>query len=216
MIYLYAITTAGAVAPDCRGLDDAPLVVARSSEVAGLYTAHERLECRPQPDALWRHEQVIEAAMEAGPALPARFGTTFEDEAALRAALEHDAPRLAEQLERLQGCVELAVRVAVPGSPAPASANGRAYVEAKLARLRRHEAIAEQTLAPLSELAMRARTDEGRAGTEEICASYLVGRDWVERFAQQVSVLAAQHPDLALSCTGPWPPYSFVELEVAG
>ena len=215
MIYLYAITRPGPVVPECQGLDDAPLAVARSSVVAGLYSSHERLECRPQPEALWRHEQVIEAAMDAGPALPARFGTTFADEHALHAALEREAARLAEQLGRLQGCVELAVRVAVPDSPEPVPANGRAYVEAKLSRLHRHEAIAAQTLAPLTELAMRARTDEGRAEREEICASYLVRRDWVERFAEQVGMLAAQNPDLALSCTGPWPPYSFVELEAA-
>jgi Gas vesicle synthesis protein GvpL/GvpF len=215
MIYLYGITKPDACVPQCGGLDDAPLAVARSSALGGLYSTHEHLDPRPQPEALWRHEKVIEAAMETGPALPARFGTTFADEPALCAALEHDAPRLAGQLERLQGCVELAVRVTLPDSAEPVPATGRAYLETKLARLRRHETIAQQTLAPLTELAMRTRTDQGRAETEEICASYLVRRDRVPRFAEQVSALAAEHPDLALSCTGPWPPYSFVELEDA-
>ena len=50
---------------------------------------------------------------------------------------------------------------------------------------------------------------------EVVCASYLVPTDGVERFAEQVRTVADRHPELWLSCTGPWPPYSFVELQVA-
>jgi hypothetical protein len=62
---------------------------------------------------------------------------------------------------------------------------------------------------------VHARTEEGRSQGEVVCASYLVPSDGVERFAEQVRVVADRHPELWLSCTGPWPPYSFVELEVA-
>lgn len=215
MIYLYAITDLGARVPEVVGLDDAPLQLARGSAVAAIYSGHDRLDPSPQPETLWRHEQVVEAAMEAGPALPARFGTTFSDEQALGGALERDAPRLREQLERLRGCVELAVRVGLPEAPETHPANGRAYVEAKLAQQHRYEGVARDALAPLGELAMSARTQPSRSGGEEVCASYLIPRASVDRFVEEVRALVTEQPDLALSLTGPWPPYSFVELEPA-
>ena len=42
-------------------------------------------------------------------------------------------------------------------------------------------------------------------------ASYLVPEPELDRFKRVVSRLAADHPELAIVCTGPWPPYSFVD-----
>ena len=42
MIYLYAIAEPDAVAPDQPGLEDEPVRLLRTSELAGLYSEHER------------------------------------------------------------------------------------------------------------------------------------------------------------------------------
>jgi hypothetical protein len=153
--------------------------------------------------------------MKGGPALPVRFGTTFTDEHALLAELERHGEALRAQLERLRGCVELAVRVGLATADDSVVQDGRSYVETKLTRRHVQQEIVQETLAPLAEFAVHARTEEGRSQGEVVCASYLVPSDGVERFAEQVRVVADRHPELWLSCTGPWPPYSFVELEVA-
>ena len=44
-----------------------------------------------------------------------------------------------------------------------------------------------------------------------LSASYLVDRDSVEEFRAAVAALDDEHADVTLVCTGPWPPYSFVE-----
>jgi hypothetical protein len=41
--------------------------------------------------------------------------------------------------------------------------------------------------------------------------AYLVDRDDVEAFVALVRRLQDEHEDLALVCTGPWPPFSFAE-----
>lgn len=215
MIYLYAITEPSIALPLWTGLDGAPLRLAQASEVAGIYSAHERIEPQPEPGTLWRHEQVVEAAMRTAPTLPVRFGTTFADDHALVAVLEREGERIHDQLRRMLGCVELAVRVGLAEGPAPAPRDGRGYVEAKLARRRRQQAVARETLAPLRELAVLARAQESRSADDELCASYLVRSHAVEEFAEQVRLLADQNPELWVSCTGPWPPYSFAELEEA-
>ncbi|HLY49979.1 MAG TPA: GvpL/GvpF family gas vesicle protein [Solirubrobacteraceae bacterium] len=213
MIYLYAVTEPTSVVPDAPGLEDRPLQSLGVEELGALYSEHDRKGFDPVPDALWRHDQVVEAAMRLGPVLPARFGTAFADESALKARLVDERPRLRRVLENVRGCVELAVRVSFPEESAPASPSGQAYLEAKLARHRLRQTVAERTLVPLAEHAVRAHTAGISSVTGTLTASYLVREPEVERFAGQVSELARRHHELSLSCTGPWPPYSFVEEE---
>lgn len=213
MIYLYAITERSAGVPGATGFDDAPLEMARSAHVAALYSTHQAVDPRPRADALLRHEQVVEHAMRQGAILPARFGTTFDSDEALRAAVDLAGDHLRRQLELVRGCVELAVRVGLPARQAAAPPDGRGYLEAKLADHRELEAISREALAPLANLAVRARRDERRSDGNVLRASYLVAEDMVERFADEVRLLADRLPDVWLSCTGPWPPYTFVNLE---
>ena len=60
-------------------------------------------------------------------------------------------------------------------------------------------------------LAALARDSRERAGDEPLRAAYLVGHDDVEGFVARVRELQDEHPELAILCTGPWPPYSFAE-----
>lgn len=215
MIYLYAITGADADMPPGSGLGDEPLRRLSRRGLAALYSAHEQAGPRPDPEALWRHDQVIEAAMERGPVLPVRFGTTLADVDALTQVLEGEAHRFLGQLERVRGCVELAVRVGLPPSELPAPISGRDYMQLRLNDRRAREDAADRTLMPLAELAMSTRRPPEAAGGETLKASYLVREHEVERFADQVRKLQDRHLELSLSCTGPWPPYSFVDEEPA-
>jgi hypothetical protein len=50
-----------------------------------------------------------------------------------------------------------------------------------------------------------------QSGWELLRAAYLVDRDAVGGFTARVDALQREHPELAVLCTGPWPPYSFAE-----
>jgi Gas vesicle synthesis protein GvpL/GvpF. len=43
--------------------------------------------------------------------------------------------------------------------------------------------------------------------------TYLVGNDSIDEFAARVDSLAAEHPDVRVELTGPWPAYSFAGVE---
>jgi hypothetical protein len=138
--------------------------------------------------------------------LPFRFGTMLPDRGAAETLLMRERDRFLRRLAELRGRVELAVRVAMPESDDTAPADGAAYLAARARERNAHDEV----LAPLASLATaRSRRDAGAAHV--ISASYLVALDDVERFASAVRDLQESHPDLALSCTGPWAPYSFVE-----
>jgi hypothetical protein len=207
MIYLYAVTESPPQGFRGLGLDGEPVV---SLDCNGLYLAHsfhgEAFQPPVTPEALWAHEGVVDELLEGGPVLPFRFGTMLPDRVTAEAHVERERQRFGRILAELRGRVELAVRVLVPEDRADEAADdGAGYLAARARALHAHDHV----LAPLESLAAassRRHADAARVTR----ASYLVARDDVERFASAVRELQESHPDLALSCTGPWAPYSFV------
>jgi Gas vesicle synthesis protein GvpL/GvpF len=215
VIYLYALTDPAVPVPASNGIADLPVRALRTAHLAALYSRSPAGELNPDPQSLWRHDQVVEAAMRHGPALPVRFGTTFEDADALGAVLEREGEGLRRQLDRVRGCVELAVRVQLPGAPQPRPESGHDYVSAKLERRFERRRVAERVLAPLAELAVNARTDVEQGDGDVVRASYLVRTEQVESFVSAVRESQRENGNVLLTCTGPWAPYSFAAAEAS-
>ena len=204
MIELYAITDhPGPPLPDV-----APLRVVPIDGLAGVYSTASDAEL--SPEALWRHEEVVEALMADRDLLPVRYGTRLDDEAAVARALEERREELAAALDRVRGAVELSVRAAAPGAPEPAGAGGSDYLRARARAAAGHDRTARVLHEPLSALA-RASVEGTPHPPELFRAAYLVEHDAVERFTEAVGRLQNANQGLSLLCTGPWPPYSFAE-----
>jgi Gas vesicle synthesis protein GvpL/GvpF len=207
MIYLYAVSALAPQGFRGLGLEEAPVV---SLAHAGVHLAHsfhrDDFEPPVTAEALWAHEAIVDELLATGPVVPFRFGTTLPDRAAAEAYLTREAERFKRTLAELQGRVELAVRVVLPEAKREEEpADGTAYLAA---RARTRDALAG-LLAPLEPLAADIKHRDG-GPAEVVRASYLVARDDVDQFAAAVRGLQENHPDVALSCTGPWAPYSFV------
>lgn len=208
MIELYAITdNPGPPLPDVTALELVP--------VDGLAAV-----CAPAGDedisaeALWRHEEVVEALMADRDLLPVRYGTRLEDEHAVARAVEERLGELATALDRVRGAVEVSVRV-LPvgdaGSPVvPDTAGGAEYMRVR-ARAEASQARAAEALQEPLEALARSSTAGRPRPPELFRAAYLVDRDAVEPFTGEVARLQRANPGLGILCTGPWPPYSFAE-----
>lgn len=212
MIYLYAITDAADPVPDVRGHGEAPLFAVAGAD-RGLHALCSRRDeaVEASEAALWRHEEVVEALMASAALLPMRFNTLLEDEAAVRALLAAGTERFRGGLEHVRGRVELGVRVLGPEAPpAPADGSGTAFFGARLAERRRGDEAIAAVRAALAPHAADARRRHHVTRRLLLNAAYLVARDRVEAFTGEVARLEAEHDDLTLMTTGPWPPYSFV------
>jgi hypothetical protein len=166
------------------------------------------------PEALWRHEEVVEALMEDRDLLPVRYGTRLEDESAAARAVAERRQDLAAALDRVRGAVELAVRV-VADEPrpddGPDAGTGAQYLRSKARSAAERETAMRTLHDPLAILARASRRTSPRSPDELLRAAYLVDRPAIDRFTRLVARLQEANPGLRLLCTGPWPPYSFVE-----
>lgn len=214
MIYVYAIAESMEQPPKGPGLDGAAPLLLEREGLTAIYSLHAELDSSLDPRSLWRHEAVVEEAMRAGAVLPARFATTFPDLDDLAAVLVREGPRLREALKRVRGCVELAVRVTLPSAPPVEQRDGHAYLRERREAVRVRES-AMQRLKPLDELAVATTHTAALADSAPLRASYLVRRDDVARFAEEMTRLEREEDQLVFSCTGPWAPYSFVGEETS-
>jgi hypothetical protein len=162
---------------------------------------------------LWAHEEVVEALMSRRAVLPMRLGTVLADDAAVRELLRSRREELAASLDRVRGAVELAVRAAIDVDPAPPgerATSGTEYLLERLDARRTTEAAVHRVHDPLAGLARESSLRIGVRGEGRFQAAYLVDRDRVGPFKERVEALERERAARSLTCTGPWPPYSFV------
>lgn len=164
------------------------------------------------PEALWHREEIVEALMEDRDLLPVRYGTRFDDEDTAARAVQRRHDELAAALDRVRGAVELSVRVVDAEEPEQErSSDPTEYLRARASSAGARESALRTLHEPLAALARESVQLPARAPSELLRAAYLVDRDAVMRFAELVGRLQDESPGLRLLCTGPWPPYSFVE-----
>lgn len=170
---------------------------------------------------LWCHEHVIEAVMAQVTVIPLRFGTIVVDLAACRQLLSRHYRQLTARLTLVSDRVEFALRLS-------GESTGEAAIQAKellaplgpgTAYLR---ALAKTSSAwPVAlDAALRGALEPWAvsrvlwpcgAPSSDLRASFLVERPGIEAFRREVAGFQNDRHDLLVSCTGPWPPYSFVD-----
>ncbi|HEY2335223.1 MAG TPA: GvpL/GvpF family gas vesicle protein [Solirubrobacterales bacterium] len=218
VLYVYAVTGSfpGSLAV-AAGLRGAPLRAIASGPVAAIYSEHG-IAPEPDEELLWSHEQIVEELMEGSTILPMRFGSTVESPEALADWLKERREEFSVSLKRVRGAVELSVRAQLPAAakvdekarPAWRSQPGTAYLLERARRQRRSEDAAARIHRPLAALARRSMPKAGAGDRGAFKAAYLVDEESVEAFGDRVGELNSTLVDTKVSCTGPWPPYSFV------
>jgi len=204
---------------------DQGLRTVTAGSVAALASPWETRGVATEADLLDHHRR-IQAIFERAPCLPARFGSVFADEDALRRKLVDREPILAEQLVRVGHRCELAITCAwrdggatAPVESVPAS-SGRAYLERGRQRARvegaREQRAGEIAARLLAELAIESAFVRHRTCPRPgvaVSMSALVTRDEIDEMSSRVVRLGAELSDVTTVVQGPWPPYTFAVSE---
>jgi hypothetical protein len=235
--YVYGIVPRLAcIPPELTGLDDAPLSTVGWQDLAAVISLIATATLPTLPAYLLRHENVVEALCQSGPALPGRFGTVLADTEAVAQAIAEKYLGLLADLARVGDKAELGLTVLwdapaeqleapseqrVASAPATAGSSvsgaGTRYLEVRLAQYRREAAQQNQARIVIADLkqALDPYLLEQRyrvllTPRLAVRAACLVQPSHVHDVQYAVDQIRQKQPDLRWLLSGPWPPYTFV------
>jgi hypothetical protein len=215
VLYVYAFVPAPASVPEAPGISEAEV---RSQPLDGLdaiVSEHDET-VEASDEAVLAHARVVEAVAATNDAvLPARFGGMHADGDALRHAVA-SRPELRDSLERVRGCVELGLRVFGEATPSSSPSSGADYMRIRLEQRRELDRLSSELHEPLARLSRDSEVNVGATPRLLLTGAYLVEREQLDAFREELAMLQAKHPELGAVCTGPWPPYSFAIADGSG
>jgi hypothetical protein len=175
-----------------------------------------------------KHAGVVSSLLPFTTPLPFRFGT-LATEPQLDSFLASRSEGLRAKQALVRGSVEMSVKIIWD----------REWAEEAVAKADRHEGPGTAFLAEKRReiLGSEARNVEAKriAGwleerladilkdkaiktnsTEKllVTASHLVPREWVEEYRSRLKTLQLERPELYFLASGPWPPYSFANIDL--
>ncbi|WP_016699675.1 GvpL/GvpF family gas vesicle protein [Actinoalloteichus spitiensis] len=239
--YLYGIIRgdhpADLSSHDGVGPDRPPLRVLRDGGLAVVVSEAPR-DLRGKRRDLIAHQRVLDALGEQGAVLPFGFGVVSPDEGTVLGELAGGAAHFSRLLDEVDQMVEINVKVThredvvlrqiLLADPELLRLNERTREGAgHQDRLRLGELVAgaldvrrredaSAVLDVLGPAAHQVSTVPSEVGGPLLNASFLVPRDGMESFHDQVAVAERRFGEwLEIRVVGPLPPYSFVDLRAS-
>jgi hypothetical protein len=175
------------------------------------------------------HAAVVRSLLNRTTPLPFRFGTLVTEQQ-LRSYLSARAPALDDKLAQVRGCVEMSVKIIweisekhppAPPQTDPEQGAGTTFLTEK----RRQILGDERRAAEAAELATWLHQQVGRMVRDErvtlrpaeklvLAAAHLVERAEIVAYREKMLEARQYRPDLRFLLSGPWPPYSFANIDL--
>jgi hypothetical protein len=206
MLMLYAAVPAGAC--------DAPpgdLAVIDSGEAGVVFACCAETPTRERNAVLGFGRAVVQLAQRCT-ILPMRYGTVVSGVPELRKLLAERGTEWRTRLDAVAGHVEMLVRWEASEPLTRGGASGRDYLLARVASTRLGRDRVEGLLGALGQLTADHRLLPSPDSTRLAC---LVPQEVAADFEELLRAHAAATGE-PVSCTGPWPPFSFAQESSGG
>lgn len=172
------------------------------------------------------HDAVVRSVLTETTPLPFRFGAVV-NHAQLRSYLSARREALKTKLDDVRGCLEMSVKIISNSDQTNTDDNsveegpGTRFLREKRRELlggERRAAQAKEVAAWLHEkVAEDVRQEEvSLCPTEKliVAAAHLIERDRIQQYREQVAKARKMRPELHFLVSGPWPPYSFSNIDL--
>lgn len=242
-VYLYAVIRGSEDRKlDVKGINDGEVYMLKQEDLAAVVSDMPEVgKLRPERRHLAAHQRVLTHLVEESDVvLPVSFGTVPESKKAVQELLSRYKDDLTSQLQRVEGKVEMGLRVAleVPNvfeyfvSKNPELKQARDQIfdskteptrEEKIDLGQQFESILSKNREEcvkkvesfMSEYCSEIRQNNCRNEQELARVSCLIEKDRTDVFVDAVSKAAEQfEDDYVFNYNGPVPPYNFVEVRI--
>lgn len=207
------------------GVSGAAVRVLKIGDVSVLVS-----DCEAVPatqENMLAHAAVVRSVSTRTTPMPFRFGT-LATEQQLQSFITSNKIAIANKLAHLRGCVEMDLKTtwqssaSAPSEPDPEAGPGTAFLREKRLKLLGDELPAAER----AELSAFLRTElgslikdekigvlpSGKPGLAKVF--HLVESSKIKEYKEKVQKIREKRPELQLEVSGPWPPYSFANIEL--
>ncbi len=180
------------------GLREEPLIIVQHEDVAAIVSSYPSLNPMINEDEVMQHSEVLKKLSDKTTVIPMAFGAVFRDEETLKSFLEKTHSTIKDCLELIRGKIELGVKV----------------VKKDL----NYDCVGctEEILNSLRSFCIKESKADNFSDRLLLNCSFLVERAKFSRFSNQVAKLEEEYKGLKFIYTGPWPPYSFININIRG
>ena len=213
-----------------RGISGAPVRLLKIDDLAVLVSDTEIDAVTVTRDNALAHAAVVRSILAQTTPLPFRFGTLVTEQQ-LRSYVSTRKSALGNKLAHVRGCVEMSVKIIWQPSGEVKSQAITHHSELKgagatfLAEKRREILGDEQRAASAAEISAWLHEKVNDLTRDEhvtvppserllLAAAHLVERVNIQRYRARVGEARQNRPELHFLTSGPWPPYSFANIEL--
>jgi hypothetical protein len=227
-LYVYCLADAINALPSLSGISGARVDLIKVEDFSLLVSEFKGDAAPPvtRENAL-AHAAVVGSVLNETTPLPFRFGTVPTEEQ-LRSYITSHRDALEPKLAQVRGCVEMSVKIisnpentdleVVDESTQGPGARFLKEKQRELLGSERRGEEAKQIAAWLkSQVEIYVRQEEvGLCPTEKliVAAAHLVSREQVAEYRGRLTEARKTRPELHFLVSGPWPPYTFSNIEL--
>lgn len=171
------------------------------------------------------HAAVVRSVLDRTTPLPFRFGTLVNEEQ-LRSHISARKPALQTRFAHVRDCVEMSVKIIREISKDQAEPSDEITSGTSFLKEKRRELIgSEQKAAEATEISAWLHEQvDGLIRDEQVtvrpseklvlAAAHLVERANLREYKEKMAAARKNRPELHFLFSGPWPPYSFANIEL--
>ncbi|HHT9137332.1 MAG TPA: GvpL/GvpF family gas vesicle protein [Candidatus Wunengus sp. YC60] len=237
--YLYCITKVlHKQLNDMIGLENTTVRTLQYKEIMAVVSEVLLAKIPVSNESVLCHEAVVEAVQREQTVLPMRFSSVFNDDTAALQFLKNHYAVFVSDLERLQGKLEMGIRVILgrenqqlhntikhdqenaikfetcksnPGTTY--LQQRRAYYASQDEGDDRAREIVKTCHAQFEDICVEYKRDTHTSFSQGVSLNYLIHKDSLGEFKNRFNDLKPSLNELQFMCSGPWPPYHFVSSE---
>lgn len=192
--YVYGITNNKDIKLDFKGLNDQPIQKFEINDIAVLFSFYPVLHPMVEEKEVLLHAAILNKIAGKITIVPMAFGTVFKDPEILKRVLIKSYPEAKKTLELIKGKFELGVKV-IKKEGVSGEAN-------------------QEILEELSKLSVKSVMGDKFSERLLLNNSFLVEKNKFTQFSDKVGELEQKYQNLKFIYTGPWPAYSFVNINI--
>jgi hypothetical protein len=209
-----------------RGISGATVRLLQIDELAVLVTDFNADTVAVTRENALDHAAVVRSVLDRTTPLPFRFGTLVTEQQ-LRSYISARKAALQTRFAHVRGCVEMSVKIIrelsdeIKTQVRDEITTGTSFLEER----RREILGSEQKTAEAREIETWLHEQVGGLIRDEqvtirpseklvLAAAHLVERDKIGQYKEKTAAARKNRPELHFLFSGPWPPYSFANIEL--